>query len=244
MLIASVLGFVLSATLDRRPAGVLRLADPVHVGGVLGLIGLWMRRSMAETEQFEQNKGTAARIKNPLMVTLREHPKAVGQLVGFTLLSTLCYYTFFSALTPFATKSRGADATDVFLALSIATALFVALQYPMGALSDRRGRKPQLLFWSAATAMLIVPLSFLIGPGFWNLLVVFVRRARPLHRDDLDRAGDHERAVPDGAARPGHRRLVQPDRRRSSAGRPRWSCSRCSRPGSRSGSSCTWRSGR
>ena len=71
-------------------------------------------------------------------------------------------------------RARGADATDVFLALSIATALFVALQYPMGILSDRRGRKPQLLFWSAATAVLIVPLSFLIGPGFWNLLVVFV----------------------------------------------------------------------
>ncbi|TCK22591.1 MFS transporter [Pseudonocardia endophytica] len=174
VLIASVLGFVLSATLSDDQLSSWGWRVPFLIGGVLGLIGLWMRRSMAETEQFEQNKSTAARIRNPLMLTLREHPKAVGQLVGFTLLSTLCYYTFFSALTPFATKSRGADATDVFLALSIATALFVALQYPMGILSDRRGRKPQLLAWSAATAVLIVPLSFLIGPGFWNLLVVFV----------------------------------------------------------------------
>ena len=77
------------------------------------------------------------------MHTGRVSSYAADRLVGFTLLSTLCYYTFFSALTPFATKSRGADATDVFLALSIATALFVALQYPMGALSDRRGRRPR-----------------------------------------------------------------------------------------------------
>jgi MHS family alpha-ketoglutarate permease-like MFS transporter len=49
----------------------------------------------------------------------------------------------------------------------------VLLQYPMGVLSDRFGRKPQLLVWSAATAVLIVPLSGLIGPGFWNMLVVF-----------------------------------------------------------------------
>ncbi len=174
VLIASVLGFVLSATLTDDQLSSWGWRVPFLIGGVLGLIGLWMRRTMAETEQFEQNKGTAARIRNPLMLTLSEHPKAVGQLVGFTLLSTLCYYTFFSALTPFATKSRGADATDVFLALSIATALFVALQYPMGMLSDRYGRKPQLLGWSAATAILIVPLSYLIRPGFWNLLVVFV----------------------------------------------------------------------
>jgi MHS family alpha-ketoglutarate permease-like MFS transporter len=128
---------------------------------------------MPETEQFEENKAKAQQVKHPLLLTLTEHPKAVGQLVAFTLLSTLCYYTFFSALTPFAVNSRGADPGQVFTALSIATAVFVLLQYPMGLLSDRFGRKPQLLAWSAATAVLIVPLSFLIGPGFWNMLVVF-----------------------------------------------------------------------
>lgn len=173
VLIASLLGFVLSAVLTEEQLGAWGWRVPFIIGGVLGVIGLWMRRQMAETEQFEENKESAAKIKNPLMLTLREHPRAVGQLVGFTLLSTLCYYTFFSALTPFATKSRGADATEVFLALSIATAIFVLLQYPMGAAADRFGRKPQLLIWSALTAVTVVPLSFLIGPGFWNMLVVF-----------------------------------------------------------------------
>jgi MHS family alpha-ketoglutarate permease-like MFS transporter len=70
-------------------------------------------------------------------------------------------------------KTRGADAVDVFLALSIATAVFVVLQYPMGALADRIGRKPQLLVWSSATAVLIVPLSTLVKPGLVNLVVVF-----------------------------------------------------------------------
>lgn len=173
VLIASMMGFLLAATLTEDQLAAWGWRIPFLVGGVLGLIGMWMRRQMSETEQFEQNKEAAARIKNPLMLTLREHPRAVGQLVGFTLLSTLCYYTFFSALTPYATTSRGADATEVFLALSVATAIFVLLQYPMGAAADRYGRKPQLLLWSATTAILIVPLSFLIGPGFWNMLVVF-----------------------------------------------------------------------
>jgi MHS family alpha-ketoglutarate permease-like MFS transporter len=173
VLIASLLGALLTATLDKQQLAAYGWRIPFIVGGVLGIVGLWLRRAMPETDQFEENKTKAQALRHPLMTTLREHPKAVGQLIGFTLLSTLCYYTFFSALTPFAVRSRGADPNEVFIALSIATALFVVLQYPMGVLSDRVGRKPQLLVWSAATAVLIVPLSTLIGPGLGNLLVVF-----------------------------------------------------------------------
>jgi MHS family alpha-ketoglutarate permease-like MFS transporter len=173
VLIASVLGYVLARLLTKQELSSFGWRIPFLVGGVLGLIGLWLRRSLDETEQFEENKEKAQRLRRPLLATVREHPKAVGRLVGFTMLSTLCYYTFFSALTPFAIKNRGAAADDVFLALSIATALFIALQYPMGAISDRYGRKPQLLIWSAATAVLMVPLSTLIKPGIGGLLVVF-----------------------------------------------------------------------
>ena len=49
------------------------------------------------------------------------------------------------------------------------------LLYPFGMLSDRFGRKPQLLFWSAALAVLIIPLSKLIDveASLPALLVVF-----------------------------------------------------------------------
>jgi MFS transporter, MHS family, alpha-ketoglutarate permease len=173
VLIASLLGALLTALLTKEQLAEYGWRIPFIIGGVLGIVGLWLRRAMPETDQFEENKAKAQELKHPLLTTLREHPKAVGQLIAFTLLSTLCYYTFFSALTPFAVSSRGADAGQVFWALSVATTLFVALQYPMGVLSDRFGRKPQMLVWSAATAVLIVPLSALIGPGFWNMLVVF-----------------------------------------------------------------------
>lgn len=173
LLVASLLGLLLARTLSKADLAAYGWRIPFLIGGVLGLVGLWLRRSLEETEQFAHNKAKAERLRRPLATTLREHPKAVGRLVGFTMLSTLCYYTFFSALTPFAVTTRKADAGDVFLALSIATVLFIALQYPMGALSDRYGRKPQLVVWSAATAVLVVPLSTLIGPGLGGLLVVF-----------------------------------------------------------------------
>ena len=173
VLVASLLGALLTAVLSKDELAAYGWRIPFLVGGVLGLVGLWLRRAMPETDQFEDNQAKARELRHPLLTTLREHPRAVGQLIGVTVLHTLCYYTFFSALTPFAVSARGADPGQVFLALSIATALFVALQYPMGALSDRVGRRPQLLAWSAATALLIVPLSTLIGPGLGGMLVVF-----------------------------------------------------------------------
>jgi MHS family alpha-ketoglutarate permease-like MFS transporter len=173
VLIASLLGFILSRNLDKAAMASYGWRVPFLIGGVLGLIGLWLRRELKETEQFEDNKAKAESLRNPLMMTLKEHPKAVGQLIGVTLLSTLSFYTFFSALTPFAVKTKGANDIDVFLALSIGTVVFIALQYPMGRLADRYGRKPQMLVWAGAMALLVVPLSTLVRPGLINLVIVF-----------------------------------------------------------------------
>ncbi|WP_433296375.1 MFS transporter [Pseudonocardia sp. CA-142604] len=173
VLLASLLGALLTQTLDAAQMASYGWRIPFLIGGALGFVGLWLRWAMPETDQFEANKVAAQALRHPLLTTLREHPKVVGQLVGFIPLFALCYYTFFSALTPFAVTVRGASANEVFIALLIATVLFVVLEYPMGAVSDRFGRKPQMLVWSAATAVLIVPLSGLIKPGLGNLLVVF-----------------------------------------------------------------------
>ncbi len=173
LLIASLLGVGLTQWLSDDQLDSFGWRIPFLIGGVLGVVGLWLRRSLAETELFESRKDSAQKTHRPLLTTLQRHPKAVGTMIGITLLNTLCYYTFFSALPPYAVDSQGADDGDVFLALTVGTALFVALQYPFGMLSDRIGRRPQLLFWSAAIAILVVPLSLLIGPGLPQLLVVF-----------------------------------------------------------------------
>jgi MHS family alpha-ketoglutarate permease-like MFS transporter len=173
LLAASLLGVLLTNLLDEDQLNSYGWRIAFAAGGLLGLVGLWLRRSLSETDQFEENVEKARATKNPLWLTIRDHPRAVLQLIGFTVLNTLSYYTFFSALTQFAIKFRGADSNEVFIALSIGTALFVALCYPFGALSDRFGRKPQMLVWSAGLAVLVVPLSFLVRDNLFSLAVVF-----------------------------------------------------------------------
>lgn len=174
VLLASLTAFFLSRHLTEAAMLSWGWRVPFIVGGVLGVVGIWLRRSLVETELFDERKDVATRIRRPLLTTLRRTPASVVQVVAITALSTLCFYTFFAAMAPFATRGRGADPTDVFLVLSIATAVFVACQYPAAKLSDHIGRKPVLLFSSGAIAITIVPLSTLIGPNLVGLAVCFV----------------------------------------------------------------------
>lgn len=176
LLLASLLGLLLTSSLSRPALESWGWRVAFAVGGLLGLIGMWLRRTLTETEQFAENAERAKQTHHPLVRTLVDHPRSVVQLVGFTLLATLCFYAFFTAITPFAVGFRGASGDEVFLALSIGTVVFIAAQYPLGALSDRVGRKPLLLTWAALMALLVVPLSLLITPSppLINLILVFV----------------------------------------------------------------------
>src|SRR5262249_49681857 len=106
-LLASLLGALLASTLADDQLANWGWRIPFLIGAGLGLVGMWMRRDMAETERFVDNVAKARAIKNPLMLTLREYPKSVAQLIGVTLLSPLFYYTFFAALPPSAVRGRG-----------------------------------------------------------------------------------------------------------------------------------------
>ena len=219
------------ATLSDEPARGLGLADPVpDRRRCSGWSGCGCARGMAETDQFEENKAKAQAIKNPLLTHAARAPE--GRRAAHRLhaaLHAVLLHVLLGADARSRSSTQGLDDGMVFLALSIATALFVVLQYPLGWTADRFGRKPQMLVWSAAIAAAdrAAVEADRSRRQLGSLLLVVLRRARPLHDDDLDRAGDHERAVPDRAARPRHRRLVQPDRRGVRRHRPAGHPVRC-----------------
>jgi MFS transporter, MHS family, alpha-ketoglutarate permease len=173
VLVATLFGYFLTQLVSAEDLSAWGWRIPFFVGGFLALIALWLRRSMPESQKFEENKGVAKKIRNPFVYTIKKHPRAVLTVVGLTMLNTLAYYTFFSALTPFATKQRGADPADVFLALSIGIVFFIVLQYPMGWLADKFGRRPMLFIWSILTIVTTVPLSLMINDSLPSLIFVF-----------------------------------------------------------------------
>ncbi|WP_430333684.1 MFS transporter [Rhodococcus sp. ACT016] len=174
VLLASLLGVAATKLLTDEQLNTWGWRVPFVIGALLGLLALWLRRNLDETEMSKKAQAEAVQVRHPLRTTLRNHPRAVVHLIGFIMMPCLAYYTFYSAITPYAVKGQGADPSDVFVALSIGTLFFIALQYPAGAFSDRFGRKPQLLVYCAFMAVFTVPASFLIGPGLANMVVLFV----------------------------------------------------------------------
>ena len=104
---------VWEATLGNpKGSALFPYTSPALFSMTIGFVGIWLRRSLVETEQFEENAEKARATKHPLMQTIKHHPKSVVQLCAITLLSTLSYYTFFSALTPFANGPAYAAASN------------------------------------------------------------------------------------------------------------------------------------
>ena len=180
ILLASLLGYWMSSSFSKQFMAEWGWRIPFVLGAVLGVVVVWLRRTMDESTEFETEVAGTEPVHNPLLTTLREHPKAVLQILGFIAATTLVYYTLTNALKAYASTpldkggAIGASEADTFLALSIGMVVFIAMQYPFGALADRVGRRNLAMACAAIFAVLVVPLSWLITPDLVNLIIVFV----------------------------------------------------------------------
>lgn len=180
ILLASLIGYWMSSTFSKDFMSAWGWRIPFLFGGLLGVVVVWLRQHMDESTEFAETVEGTEPVKNPLLATLRHHPKAVGQILGFIAMTTLVYYTLTNALKIYASTPVadggvvGASESDTFLALSIGLAVFILAQYPFGALADRIGRRNLMLACAVVFAVIIVPLSKLITASLGNLVFVFV----------------------------------------------------------------------
>ncbi|MFJ8931497.1 MFS transporter [Streptomyces sp. NPDC102364] len=178
-LVASLLGYWITSEFDSDTISSWGWRVPFVVGAALGVIVLWLRTSMAESTEYVDNVSGAEPVSHPLWMTLRHYPRSVLRIIGMVSMTTVVYYTLTNALKTYATTPTkqggtiGASESQAFLALSIGMLVFVALQYPFGALADRVGRRNTLLACGAIFVVISVPLSTLLTADTTNLVVVF-----------------------------------------------------------------------
>jgi MFS transporter, MHS family, alpha-ketoglutarate permease len=173
-LIASLMGFVLTSTLSETAMQSWGWRVAFGIGALLGLVGLWLRVSVEETENFERARTEGrTRRRNPVVGMLAEHPGAALRVVGITIAGTLTYYVWISYMPGYANSAVGIPLTDALLANTIAIAYFLCLLPFVALLSDRYGRKPTLLAFAIGFVVIAYPAFRLLEVGgFWSLLVV------------------------------------------------------------------------
>jgi MHS family alpha-ketoglutarate permease-like MFS transporter len=154
-----LLGLVLSLMLTRDEMLGYGWRIPFVAGGVLGVIALWVRRSLAESETFVQEREAAR--KQPFWPDLVRHRRAALQVIGMSVGPTVVYYTWVVAAPAYAITTRHLDAASALLAGVLSSLVLIAVLPFWGALSDRIGRRPVMLISHLGTAATLFPLQAL-----------------------------------------------------------------------------------
>ncbi len=171
-LIASLMGTLLTSTLSEGALQAWGWRVAFAGGGLLGLVGLWLRLRVAETDSFTAMSAQGRRVGNPLGAMLLRYPKAALRVVGVTIAGTLIYYVWVSYMPSYAHVTTGIPLSRALLANTIALAVFLVLLPFGGLLSDRMGRKPTLTAFAAGFLVLAWPLLHFLSGGFWSLLAI------------------------------------------------------------------------
>jgi MHS family alpha-ketoglutarate permease-like MFS transporter len=132
------------------------------LGGLLSLVGVYVRVGVAESPSFEKAGPQAAVTIASILTSVVEFPREVA--VVFVLqMSTLMFYLWIIYLPTYATLIGGLNRTAGLLG-SVASNVFFCLAVPLfAAMSDRVGRKPLLYVAALGFFCLTYPLLHLLG---------------------------------------------------------------------------------
>ena len=129
---------------------------PFAIGALLAVFAAVMRRSLHETEAFVEAKKTVQPTGS--IVGLLNYPRELLLVVGLTAGGTAAFYTFTTYMQTFVRLSAGFTEDQTTLVI-FGTLVFATFLQPIyGAVSDRIGRKPLLIFFGIAGTISTVPI--------------------------------------------------------------------------------------
>jgi MHS family alpha-ketoglutarate permease-like MFS transporter len=129
---------------------------PFVIGAALAIIALAMRRGMHETEEFIASKVVVRRESS--VRALLKYPREVLMVVGLTMGGTAAFYTYTTYMQKFLKLSVGLSDGHTTLVTAGSLIFALVLQPTYGALSDRIGRKPLLIWFGVMGTLGTIPL--------------------------------------------------------------------------------------
>jgi len=138
---------------------------PFLIAGVLGAVGLYIRLRLGDTPEFEALRDEGEVASSPLKEAVTTSWRPILQIAGLVVIHNVGFYIVFTFLPSYFTKTLGFTKTDAFVSITVASLVALILIPPLGALSDRIGRKPLLIAGSLAFAVFAYPLFLMLNAG-------------------------------------------------------------------------------
>jgi metabolite-proton symporter len=133
---------------------------PFVIGAMAAIVAMYLRRSLAETASEEAMHSKEA---GSVVNLLRHHPRAVLIVLAFTMGGSLYFYTFTTYMQKYLVNTAHMDAKIVTFVMTVVLVVYMFLQPAFGALSDRIGRRNNMILFTALGALAAVPLLVALG---------------------------------------------------------------------------------
>ncbi|MEE1819077.1 MFS transporter [Streptomyces sp. SP18ES09] len=155
---------------------------PFWAAGMLALLGLLLRSSLAETPQFEELSAAGRRAGAPLAEIVRDHWRLVLLTAGALAVGYAVFYSVSTWALAYGTERLGVSSA-VMLACVMAAVAVMGVATPFVALlGDRWGRRPLCMAGCAASALWMFPMAALLHTarpplmfvGFLGALLAFI----------------------------------------------------------------------
>jgi MHS family proline/betaine transporter-like MFS transporter len=167
LLLGSGVAALLNTVMTPADMGSWGWRVPFLLGGLIGPIGMYMRRTIDETPAYRRMTAEAAAAHQTGEAWL-----LAARAFGFTIVWTVCFYILLNYMPTYTQQYLHLSASQALWANTIGLFVLMVSIPVMGRFSDRIGRKPLLLACCAAFIVLPYPIfSFLVSGASYAFLI-------------------------------------------------------------------------
>jgi metabolite-proton symporter len=138
---------------------------PFVFSAVLVVVGLLIRLRIEEPPAFRNVLDADTRVKLPILEAIRRFPRAILLSAGLRFADNILYYVFTTFGLMYMSGHLGLPRQTVLYAILLAAALELLTNPFFGALSDKVGRRPVVIFGALVAVAAPFPFFFLVGTG-------------------------------------------------------------------------------
>ena len=132
---------------------------PFVIGAITAVVALLLRRTLQETTtEASRHREGAGSIRE----LFRHHKAAFITVLGYTSGASLVFYTFTTYMQKYLVNSAGLSIKTASHIMTLCLFLFMVMQPAFGALSDRIGRRNNMLLFTGLGVLTTVPILTLL----------------------------------------------------------------------------------
>ena len=135
---------------------------PFLVSIVLVFVGVFIRLRIMESPVFARIKETSRLAKVPVVELLRSDTRNVLLAAGLYLAHGVLFYAMTVYTLAYTTSEYGLERNTYLIGVTAAGAIQILTIPTLGALSDKLGRRPVIIFGTLFVVAFAVPLNFMI----------------------------------------------------------------------------------